>query len=289
MKGDRLKVLMVEESQEFFHLVRKSISAAESSQVELEYCSDLSCALRLLETRTYDAVVLDLLPSHKGDFEIFSAIQAKAPDTPIVVLTAYDDIESALLALRKGAQDYLVKDRVNAQLLLRSLRFAVERQHMLITLRRLAMVDELTGLYNERGFQNLAEQHTRLAQRSRQTLAFFIVRLDSYRRISEEYGVAAGEQALTLIGEALRKSFRSSDVLARHSEDTFMVLAINAPAASLQSIRSRLDGHLADFNADNTLPYPLAVSSGFAHYEGGQELSLPAMIQQAEKTLPVRP
>ena len=81
-----------------------------------------------LAERPFDIVLADLsLPDSQG-LATFERVQAAAPDEPIVVLTGLDDEEVALKAMRTGAQDYLVKGRMNGELLVRSLRYAMERK-----------------------------------------------------------------------------------------------------------------------------------------------------------------
>jgi len=80
-----------------------------------------------------------------------------APEVPLVLLTGHDDEELATKALRAGAQDYVCKNNVDNLSLARALRHAMERHRVQSSLRTLALFDDLTGLYNHRGFRFLAE------------------------------------------------------------------------------------------------------------------------------------
>lgn len=103
----------------------------------LESAGTLAQALKLMSAGPYDAVLLDLhLPDSAG-LETVRAARGKAGDTPIVVLTGFEDEALALSAIANGAQDYLIKDRLDAAILRRALRFAIERGARLRELREL--------------------------------------------------------------------------------------------------------------------------------------------------------
>lgn len=101
--------------------------------------------------------MLDLsLPDSTG-LDTFIRLYMQAPDVPIVVLTGLDDEATATQAVQAGAQDYLVKGHVSGDLLVRAMRYAIERHRLLMQLRVASLVDALTGLYNRRAFLNEAK------------------------------------------------------------------------------------------------------------------------------------
>ena len=91
-------------------------------------------------------------------------------------------------------------------------------------LARLAMVDDLTGLRNRRGFLAIAEPIKELAQRNRQPVALLFIDLDNLKEINDRHGHGAGDQALVAMADLLRATFRESDVVARLGGDEFAVL-----------------------------------------------------------------
>jgi signal transduction histidine kinase len=107
----------------------------------------LSSALESLAAEQFDVIVSDLgLPDSQG-IETFLSIHAQYPDIPIIVLTGLSDEDLALKAVQSGAQDYLVKGRVEGDLLLRSMRYAIERQKMIAQLEKsLKEIKTLRGL-----------------------------------------------------------------------------------------------------------------------------------------------
>ncbi len=128
MAGESIKVLLVEDSPVATAMVQGMLGEAGSSSFEMECVDCLSAGLKRLAVEGIDLVLLNLtLPDSEG-FDTFVRTHAQAPDVPIIVLTGLDDESVATDAVHAGAQDYLVKGRVDGSLLVRSIRYAVERK-----------------------------------------------------------------------------------------------------------------------------------------------------------------
>ena len=122
-----VKVLLIEDSPVDSRLLRLLLSESTSSHFELAHVERLSDALKRLNEERFDVVLSDLtLPDSHG-FETFQWLRAHIPDTPILVLSGMDDENLAVKAVREGAQDYLVKGRVDGQALSRAISYAIER------------------------------------------------------------------------------------------------------------------------------------------------------------------
>ncbi|QDU37903.1 Phosphoserine phosphatase RsbU [Maioricimonas rarisocia] len=122
-----LHILLVEDEQTDAELIRRTLQRRFSIPFELIHAPDLATARTLVAAGAPDLIVLDLsLPDSSG-LETFRNLHAAAADTPIVVLSGYDDEEIAADAVGLGAQDYLVKSSLDANVLTRALRFALER------------------------------------------------------------------------------------------------------------------------------------------------------------------
>lgn len=94
----------------------------------------------------HHVVLLDMTLPDSCGVETFEKVHACAPEIPVVVLTGHDDEETALETLRRGAQDYIIKSEINARLLVRALRYAIERARLLAALR-----DAMSQLRTMRG------------------------------------------------------------------------------------------------------------------------------------------
>ena len=131
-----LRILLIEDHTGYPDLLRDILAEESHPSYEIESASALKSGLDRLGKDPYDAVLLDLsLPDSQG-LNTFSAVHAKAPFTPIVILTGQDDQTLALDALRNGAQDYLVKGKVDGKILASVIRFAIERKRSEVLLRK---------------------------------------------------------------------------------------------------------------------------------------------------------
>ena len=124
-----LSVLLIEDSPEEAELIQAMLAQSRRERVNVEHVTRLGDGLARLASAPADVILLDFsLPDSKG-LVSFERARAAAPHVPIVILTNLDDEETALSAVREGAQDYLVKRQVDNELLLRSIRYAIERMH----------------------------------------------------------------------------------------------------------------------------------------------------------------
>ena len=129
MNDKSIKVLLVEDNPGDARLIREFLFDANKASFEIEVAERLSEGLEALSARTFDVILLDLsLPDSSGLDTLLKA-HAKAPQVPIIVLTGLDDEMVTIGALRKGAQDYLVKGQLNGELLSRAVRYSIERKH----------------------------------------------------------------------------------------------------------------------------------------------------------------
>jgi len=127
MNENRIKILLVEDDPDDVWVMRNLLSDRWDAPFELVQVELLSAAIERCEEGAFDVVLLDLtLPDGKG-LETFFTMHAHAGGVPIVVLTGYNDEATAVKAVQAGAQDYLVKGEVNDHVLVRSIRYAIER------------------------------------------------------------------------------------------------------------------------------------------------------------------
>lgn len=256
-----------------------------ASRLELAHASCLAEAERRLACGGIDAILLDLsLPDSHG-LSTITAILEAAPEVPIVVLTDRDDESLALQALQAGAQDYLLKGQMPSHLLIRALRYAIERHQLQATVRSLSLLDELTGLYNRRGFFTLAERQLKLAPRIQIGLTLVLADLDGLKQINDTFGHGQGDLALVKTAEVLRQTFRDSDIIARLAGDEFTVLVSDDSTFSGEVIQRRLQEELNDFNAQAQLPCRLSLSLGTAHFDPMCPRPIEQLMAQADQAM----
>ncbi len=130
MQSAIVKVLLIEDSSKYTEVIRIMLDRVQGTQFDLVCARRLSRGLESLGEGGVDVVLLDLkLPDSQG-LDTFDRVYAQAPSVPIIVMTVTDNDELAVRAVQKGAQDYLVKDQVDSKLLVRAIRYAIERKRV---------------------------------------------------------------------------------------------------------------------------------------------------------------
>lgn len=283
MNTEEIDVLLVEDNLDYASVLRMILDREKSIHFNITHAKQLSQALDELVRHPFDVILLDLsLPDSDG-IDTFQQVYTVATQIPIVVLTALDDEGLATQAVRDGAQDYLIKGNIQGTALVRSLQYAIERYRSVAKLQHLSLIDELTGLFNRRGFISIARQHLKIAHRANRRLLLFFIDLDKLKSINDRFGHLQGDQALKDTAAILQSTFRSSDVLGRIGGDEFTVLAVDADD-SPKSMVERLRAILNQYNQRST-SYQLSLSVGYAQYDPCSEQTLEDLLAMADHFL----
>ncbi len=255
---------------------------SRDGDTQLQGAGELSGALERLAGGGVDAVILDPdLPDSQGIVS-FERMYAFAPDVPVIVLTNDGEDDLAVRAVQGGAQDCMRKDEADPSVLLRSVRYAIERHRLLAALRSLSLIDGLTDLYNRRGFNDLGEQYLKLAGRSSRSASLIYLDIDRFKTINDTLGHHVGDRALLSVADTLRDTFRRSDIIARLGGDEFAVLAFETSEENAETLVERLRAELKEVNDTTRERFQLSVSIGLARYDDGDAaVSLDELLRQA--------
>src|SRR5689334_12404981 len=127
MQDRATTILVIDDDAADVSLLRNLLDYRWDGRFQLIHVEDLATALGVVGQKRLDAILLDLaLPDSHG-LEAFLKLYGRCPTTPVVVLSSFDDEALAMKAVQAGAQDYLVKGQFSEHLLVRSLRYAIER------------------------------------------------------------------------------------------------------------------------------------------------------------------
>ncbi len=285
MSQEVIKLLIVESDSAHASSVQESLSVEKNFSFHTAWIGTLKAGLEHLSQEKMDVVLLDLSLSDSRGLSTLIKLQAHAPAVPFIILTNVDDETVAIEAVRRGAQDYLVKDQVSNRMLSRVIRYSIERHRMQLELCTLAFIDQLTGLYNRRGFLTLADQQMKLAKRMKRKFLIFLADLDGLKVINDTFGHLEGDRALAQVAEILRSTFRASDVIARVGGDEFVVLAIEAFESSTQGLLSRLQKNLDNSNSQKNNGYKIALSVGVSCFDPSEAFSIDQLMAEADEVL----
>jgi len=279
------RVLLVEDNPGDAVLVRVMLRSALNDGFEFAHAELLSEACEQLERDGAACVLLDLSLPDAQDLEAVTRIQAAAPDVPIVVLTDLDDERLALNAVQEGAQDYLIKGRVDDVLISRSIRYAIERKRAEVQLAHQALHDPLTGLPNRTLFLDRLELALARGQRRPSAVAVLFLDLDRFKVINDSLGHDTGDRLLVDVAARLQAVLRPGDTVARFGGDEFTILCDDIDGERDAIIIAERVGEAvaAPFVLDDTEAF-LTASLGIA-MASGRDARPEALIRDADAAM----
>lgn len=261
MDNSPIKVLLIEDTPGDARLIGHML--AQAPGFDLAWVANLTDGIAYLQTKACDVLLLDLgLPESTG-LETLQRLLAHAPSVPpLIVLSGLSDETIAVQAVQAGAQDYLVKGQVDTQLLVRSIRYSIERSLAQHALRRaydeleqrvvertaeladtiealhveiaerkqaeeqvryMAHYDALTGLPNRELLQDRITQAIAYARRNHAQVALLSIGLDYFKHINDSLGHQIGDHILRMVAARLQACLREGDSLARPGGDEYVL------------------------------------------------------------------
>jgi diguanylate cyclase (GGDEF)-like protein/PAS domain S-box-containing protein len=160
-----------------------------------------------------------------------------------------------------------------------------QRKRMEEALRASLLVDELTGLYNRRGFSTLGQQQLKTANRAKTRMSLLFADFDDLKQINDTLGHPEGDRALIEIANVLRETFRESDIIARLGGDEFVVLMIETDGVSAEILTTRVQENLEVRNARGDRRYKLSLSMGIARYDPEHPCSIDELLARADRLM----
>lgn len=169
-------------------------------------------------------------------------------------------------------------------LLIKAAHCVADQAEILSELRFLALTDQLTGLYNRRGFLILGMQQIKISRRNGVPLLLFFADVDHLKDANDAHGHDEGDALLLRCAAVLNNTFRESDVIARLGGDEFAVLVAEGANSTCEILRRRLNDSLHDVNAHGGLS-PLSLSVGVARFDPRNSTSLSELLTAADRNM----
>lgn len=190
-----------------------------------------------------------------------------------------------LIVVANATDPYVERDLQAVERLADLYAIAVHRTRTENAMRELSLYDELTKIYNRRGFLALAEQQVKVAHRTKKEMALFYADLDDLKRINDTFGHEEGDAALIQAASVLREAFRDSDIIARLGGDEFVVLAIDIAEGRVAALTRRLREMAQARNARPGAAYPVSFSLGVARYDPERPCTVQELLAQADRKM----
>jgi two-component system cell cycle response regulator len=247
---------------------------------DCEVFSSAEAALDHITNKPCDILITDIvLPGMKG-LQLTKEVRLSWPDTNVIVMTGFIDDFSYDQAIEAGASDFIKKPFTMHEMMLR-----IRHVHLQERLREMSNSDELTGLYNRRGFYAIAQQQLKVANRAKGEVALLFADMDKFKSINDQWGHQKGDEALVAMANILKQTFRESDLIARISGDEFALLLIDTPEKNLSVVFNRLEKNIDAFNIHSGGMINLSLSIGMAVYDHDRPCSIDQLLKQADRRM----
>jgi diguanylate cyclase (GGDEF)-like protein len=280
-----IKVLIVEDMLMIAKITEQMLKKAPSNRYEATHKSRLADAILAMKNEDFDIVLLDLNLPDSRELDTLMRVVESAPEVPIIVLTANNSDEMGLRGVQMGAQDFLLKGDFNYLTLDRAIIYAIERHRLQRTIRQLAVLDELTGLYNRRGFNTLNPDVIQRVKTCDQKGYLVFFDLDRFKSINDELGHAKGDEALKEFAANLRSVFRKGTLLTRFGGDEFVAMGIETQPGQVDQALQSLEIVLSVRNARDDAQFAIEASSGTAYFDCNAPASIEELSAQADAAL----
>jgi diguanylate cyclase (GGDEF)-like protein/PAS domain S-box-containing protein len=160
-----------------------------------------------------------------------------------------------------------------------------ERERMIEKLEEASITDELTRLYNRRGFFTIAREFIALAARHKTKMFLLYMDMDGLKQINDTFGHHMGDQALLKLADFMNRTFRTSDVKGRMGGDEFAVFPIDSSLDGVEIALARLQKSIDEFNAADDKPFRLSISTGMAFFDPDHPATIEDLLMRADKLM----
>lgn len=253
-----------------------------------------------------DLILLDINMPEMNGYEVCQQLKAseETAQIPVIFISALERLEDKVRAFELGGVDYITKPFQEQEVLVRvKNQLLIQQQHQKLVeqnrrleqeiqerlkaeaeVRQLSLTDELTGLYNRRGFFLLAQQQLKITRRTQTSCCLLFADLDGLKKINDTFGHETGDKMIVDAAQILKQSFRDADIVARLGGDEF-ALFIPMTSGDANNLYLRLQTNIDQFNQQFARPYELSISVGIQLWDFDHDFSLEQLMAQADKLM----
>lgn len=266
--------------QEFLRMAKFESASVASAEEALEF----------LQTNQVDVVITDILMTGMDGLELTDTIKRNY-DVEVIVITGFNADYSYEEAISKGASDFIFKPVRFEELLLRIKRVLRERSlsrdraQMLQKLKKMAITDGLTKLFNSRYFYTQLEMEIDRLNRYKHPLSLLLIDIDNFKSYNDRFGHLDGDKVLSGFGEIISKCLRGMDSAYRYGGEEFTILLPETPISEAVKVAERIQNILTEtqFRSMTGALSQITVSIGITEYSTDEDLS--SFILRADRAM----
>ncbi|MBD1813408.1 diguanylate cyclase [Microcoleus vaginatus] len=296
-------ILIVDDTPDNLRLLAKIL---ESQGYIVRKALNGRMALQGIQRDPPSLILLDINMPEMNGYEVCQKLKASeaSAQIPVIFISALERVENKVRAFELGGVDYITKPfqeqevlmRVKNQLLIQQQRQQLLEQNQRLEheiqerlraeaeVRQLSVTDELTGLYNRRGFFLLANQQLRIARRTQTSYFILFADLDGLKKINDTLGHEMGDRVIVDAAQILKQTFREADIVARLGGDEFALFIPNFSGDSSIDFHGRLQENIDRFNQQSERAY-ISISLGVEFGDLNNEVLLEQLLAKADKLM----
>ena len=291
------KILLVEDNKAQAKVIMDYL---QESGYEVTWVMDGKSAIKTAARNEHDVVLLDLILPDMNGTQICRWLREneETRGLPIIMLTAKDSLTDKVTGLEAGADDYLLKPykeselnaRIYTCLRTKALRDELSQKNrqledLLKEVKKLAIMDHLTELYNRRYFETVLTREFKKLLRYGFSLSCILLDIDHFKKVNDDFGHRAGDSVLKEIAEILTQSVRDVDTVARWGGEEFIVLLPQSSTEDAQHVASRILGAVSEHKFSDVPNRQITVSIGMANANDPSMDSAEKIISVADSAM----
>lgn len=228
--GKIIRILLIEDDEDDYKILRDCLMEQDNqSAFALDWVETFQVGLKDIERADHDVYLIDHYLGAYSGLDLLKEAVLAGCQAPLIIVTGQSDREIDQAALMAGAMDYLVKGKMDGQLLERTIRYALERSRLLKKIRELAVRDALTGLYNRRELHRFLEYEIIKSRRYNHAFSLLLMDIDHFKDINDRFGHRLGDEILQQVAQMLLNQTRGCDLPARYGGDEFIIVQPETP------------------------------------------------------------
>ncbi len=225
-------------------------------------------ALELHRADPFPLVITDIRLGGMTGIVLLHELRKLSPETQVIMITSYASLETAVLSMRAGAYDYLVKPFEDVDIVTLVVKRAIEKIRLIVenrvlveqlkqsnsdlvqmnrTLQELAYRDGLTGLYNHRNFQETLAVEIERGKRYKKEFSLIFLDVDDFKQYNDRFGHIKGDSLLQALASLITKNIRAADFAARYGGEEFVILlpeiGLEGAVHYAEKIRTIIEAH----------------------------------------------
>ena len=279
-----VSILLIDHDIEEIKIITELLSDSSMINASIQSADSVKKARTILHYDEVDIVVIDANVEGTDPMDLLDRLNKEKLLVPYIVITDERDENLGIEAVKKGAQDYLVRSELSERTLRRGILYSLERHDILEALYKTTIVDELTELYNRRGFYTMGNEQIGLAKRHNEEMFIFYIDLDGMKEINDTLGHVYGDRALIGTAGIMQRSFRNTDILARVGGDEFVAMAVRAKTEFVPVIKKRIEDFVDEENKALD-GYQISLSIGVSSVNLDLDDPIDKAISEADKEM----